>query len=75
MMWFFQGLVFPNSWKPMLKKKTFVTKSFSERKGSLSHMLARKGSWDTQDKPPAAGLDGTYKHVCCPGADGALLKM
>lgn len=32
----------------MLNKKTFVASSFSERKGLLSHMLARKRtmSWD-----------------------------
>lgn len=53
-----------------VKQKTFEAKSISERKGSLSHMLTRKG--------PCLGAcslntSGRARWRSCPEAEGALL--
>lgn len=55
----------------------FTTESFSERKGLLSCMLARKRTrcWGLQSKPPEVGLSGQNKHAHHPGVDSALLSL
>ena len=51
--------------------KNFETQSCTEKKGVLSHMLAR--SWGVQSKQSAAGLDGEDGQVHCPGVAKAFL--
>lgn len=55
-----------------------MAKSFSERKGLLGQMLARKGprpSGGNKSKSPAAGLDGVGNIDSCSGVNRLLYTL